>query len=84
MLFAHWVEAGEDGASALFSEARVTPIDRIAARCGCARCGSSSAAFERLIGAEPLALAVARAEGSASSRDGTSRYSAKNSPQMPM
>jgi hypothetical protein len=62
VLFAHWVQDDGDGRSTLFSEARVGPTDRVAAlrlRALWAVVGP----FERLIGAEPLALAVARAEG---------------------
>lgn len=61
VLFAHWVVPGDDGASTIFSEARVAPTDRLAA----ARLRALwlvVGPFERLIGAEPLALAVARAE----------------------
>ncbi|MGI8728563.1 MAG: hypothetical protein ACR2LK_00945 [Solirubrobacteraceae bacterium] len=61
VLFAHWVQETGDGRSALFSEARVQPTDRIAT----ARLRALwlvVGPFERLIGAEPLALAVARAE----------------------
>jgi hypothetical protein len=62
VLFAHWVRDDGDGHSTLFSEARVAPTDRIAA----ARLRALWVVvgpFERLIGAEPLALAAARAEG---------------------
>ena len=62
MAFGHWVEAGEDGRAELVSEARVEPVD--------ARAGLRLRAlwtviggFERLVGAEPLALAARRAEG---------------------
>jgi len=61
VLFAHWVLAGGDGASTIVSEARVAPTDRLAA----ARLRALwlvLGPFERLIGAEPLALAAARAE----------------------
>ncbi|MEJ7798380.1 MAG: hypothetical protein WKF42_07765, partial [Solirubrobacteraceae bacterium] len=61
VLFAHWIEQAADGRSVIFSEARVAPTDRIAA----ARLRALwlvVGPFERLIGAEPLALAVARAE----------------------
>jgi len=61
VLFAHWVGESEDGGSAIFSEARVAPTDRIASvrlRALWAVVGP----FERLIGAEPLALAAERAE----------------------
>ena len=62
VLFAHWVaaDAGRRAAT-IFSEARVAPTDRIAT----ARLRALwlvVGPFERLIGAEPLALAVARAE----------------------
>jgi len=60
--FGHWVEPGEDGRAELVSEARVEPVD--------ARAGLRLRAlwtvigrFERLVGAEPLALAARRAEG---------------------
>lgn len=61
VLFAHWVEPDGAGGSAIVSEARVDPIDRTAAM----RLRSLwfvIGVFERLIGAEPLALAAARAE----------------------
>lgn len=59
VLFAHWVEPA-DGGSALVSEARVAAVDRGAAlrlRALWLVVGH----FERLIGAEPLSLAAARA-----------------------
>ncbi len=61
VLFAHWAQVDEDGRSTIVSEARIGPTDRIAA----ARVKALWLAvgpFERLIGAEPLALAVAGAE----------------------
>ncbi len=61
VLFAHWVVPGDRGTSTIVSEARVAPTDRVAA----ARLRALwlvVGPFERLIGAEPLALAVARAE----------------------
>ena len=61
VLFAHWVEPGDDGRSTLFSEARVAAVDRTAAlrlRGLWLLVGQ----FERVIGAEPLPLAVRRAE----------------------
>jgi hypothetical protein len=61
VLMAHWVEYGSDGRNTLISEARVQPTDRL----GAARLGSLwlvMGPFERLIGAEPLTLAVTRAE----------------------
>jgi hypothetical protein len=59
--FAHWVEADGDGRAELHSEARVEPVDaraRLRLRATWAVVGP----FERLVGAEPLALAAARAE----------------------
>ena len=61
VLFAHWVQAAENGASTIVSEARVAPTDRLAT----ARLRALwllVGPFERLIGAEPLALAVAAAQ----------------------
>jgi hypothetical protein len=61
VLFAHWVEPDGDGAT-IHSEARIAPVDRAADR----RLRSLwvlIGVFERLIGAESLALAVAHAEG---------------------
>ena len=60
VLFAHWVEDDGDGGATFFSEARVDPTDRWAAM----RLKAIWAAlgkFERLIGAEPLSVAVRRA-----------------------
>lgn len=62
VLFSHRVQDDGGGRSTIFSEARVAPTDRIATvrlRALWVVVGP----FERLIGAEPLALAVARAEG---------------------
>jgi hypothetical protein len=59
VLFGHWVREAGDGAE-LVSEARVEPTDRVAAmrlRALWAVVGP----FERLVGAEPLALAAAAA-----------------------
>jgi hypothetical protein len=64
VLMAHWIEEGADGRSALVSEARVEPTDKV----GAARLRVLWLAigpFERLIGAEPLTLAVKRAERAA-------------------
>jgi hypothetical protein len=64
VLFAHWVERGRDGSGTLVSETRVAPVDRTAAL----RLRSLwlvVGMFERLIGAEPLALAARRAERAA-------------------
>lgn len=64
VLIAHWVEpvdGGGSGRSALYSEARVEPVDRRAAlrlRALWLVVGR----FERLIGADALRLAVRRAE----------------------
>jgi hypothetical protein len=60
--FAHWVTRDGDGGAELWSEARVEPVDTRASL----RLKATWAVvgpFERLVGAEPLALAVARAEG---------------------
>jgi len=68
VLFAHWVQPGPDGRSTLVSEARVAPTDRVAAM----RLRSLwlvVGPFERLIGAEPLALAVAGAEAAGGLED---------------
>jgi hypothetical protein len=62
VLLATWVTADGDGGSEIVSEARVAPVDRAAAL----RLRSLwvvIGVFERLIGAESLELAVARAEG---------------------
>ncbi len=61
VLFAHWVQPERDGRSTLVSESRVQPTDGVAAM----RLRSLwllVGPFERLIGAEPLALAAAAAE----------------------
>ena len=62
VLFGHWVEPARDGRSVLVSEARVAPTDRGAAlrlRALWLVIGH----LQRAIAAEPLPLAVARAEG---------------------
>lgn len=61
VLFGHWVEATDAG-SALVSEARVAPTDRVA-HVQLRALWLFVSRFERVIGAEPLPLAVARAEG---------------------
>jgi hypothetical protein len=67
VLFAHWVAPdGEDGAE-LVSEARVQPTDRIAAL-RLRALWSVIAPFERLVGAEPLTLAIRGAERDVSAR----------------
>jgi hypothetical protein len=60
VLFAHWVEPDGDG-SAIVSEARVAPTDR-RAEVRLRSLWVVVGVFERLIGAEPLALAARRAE----------------------
>lgn len=62
VLFAHWVEPDEPGRSALVSEARVAPVDGRAAL-ALRSLWLVVGVFERLIGAEPLALAARRAQG---------------------
>ena len=62
VLFAHWTRPGADGRSELVSEARVTPVDRRASL-RLRGLWSVISPFERLVGAEPLALAQRRAEG---------------------
>jgi hypothetical protein len=62
VLFAHWVEADGDGGSTIVSEARVAAVDR-AAELRVRSLWMLVGMFERLIGAESLELAVARAEG---------------------
>jgi len=62
VLFAHWVTPGPDGdTSTLHSEARVGPTDAIATM-RLRALWLAVGPFERLIGAEPLSLAVTRAE----------------------
>lgn len=61
VLFAHWVTAGADGRSVLHSEARVAATDTIATM-RLRALWLAVGPFERLIGAEPLALAAARAQ----------------------
>jgi hypothetical protein len=58
--FAHWAEPGEDGGSRLVSEARVHPLDTTA-RLRLKAIWTVLGPFERLVGAEPLELAVRRA-----------------------
>ena len=61
VLFAHWVTQGPGGESTLHSEARVGPTDRFAT-IRLRALWLAVGPFERLIGAEGLALAAARAE----------------------
>ena len=58
--FAHWVTPNHEGAE-LISEARVEPLDT-AARLRLKAVWAVVGPFERLVGAEPLELAVNRAE----------------------
>lgn len=68
VLFAHWVAAGPDAGSAtLHSEARVAPTDSIAT-IRLRALWLAVSPFERLIGAEPLAIAAARARSDAAPR----------------
>ena len=68
VLFAHWVtDDGPDGRATLHSEARVGPTDRIATL-RLRALWLAVGPFERLIGAEALALAAAQAESAAATR----------------
>jgi hypothetical protein len=67
VLFAHWVEPAGDGRNALVSETRVAPTDRTA-DLQLRSLWMVVGMFERLIGAEPLALAARRAERAAQAR----------------
>ena len=62
VLFAHWVEDDGGGVSTIHSEARIAPVDR-AAEVRLRSLWLVIGMFERLIGAESLALAAAHAEG---------------------
>ncbi len=64
VLFAHWVSSGPDGQSTLHSEARVAAVDTLAAM-RLRALWLAVGPFERLIGAEPLALAATRAQSEA-------------------
>ena len=65
VLFAHWVTPGpREGTSTLFSEARVAPTDRVATM-RLRALWLAVGPFERLIGADALALAATQAERSA-------------------
>jgi len=59
--FAHWVEPDGDGRAELHSEAFVEPVDTMA-RLRLKATWAVIGPFERLVGAEPLELAAARAE----------------------
>jgi hypothetical protein len=61
VLFANWIEPGDDGTATLISESRIKAVDRragIRVRAVWAAVGR----FERLIGGEALRVAAARAE----------------------
>jgi hypothetical protein len=62
VLFAHWTEPDGEGRATLVSEARVDPVDA-AARARMRTLWAVIGPFERLVGAEPLAVAVRRAQG---------------------
>jgi hypothetical protein len=62
VLFAHWVREADDGRAELVSEARVEPVDRIAA-IRLRTLWSVVGPFQRLVGSEPLELAARAAEG---------------------
>ena len=61
VLLAHWVEPAPGGRSQLVSEARVSPVDRTAAK-RLRALWSFFGRFERLIGGEALRAAVRAAE----------------------
>jgi hypothetical protein len=61
VLFAHWTRPLDDGRSELVSEARVVAVDRRAA-VRLKAVWAIVSPFERLVAAEPLALAARRAE----------------------
>ena len=61
LALAHWVRPLGDGRAELLSEARVQPVDT-RARLRLKAVWALLGPFERLIGAEPLELAVRRAE----------------------
>ena len=67
VLFAHWVTPAPGGRSTLHSEARVAPTDSVA-RLRLRALWLAVGPFERLIGAEALALAAAQAEAGAARR----------------
>jgi hypothetical protein len=61
VLFAHWAREHPDGGAELISEARVEPVDRVAAL-RMRALWSVVGPFQRLVGAEPLTLAARAAE----------------------
>lgn len=64
VLYANWVEPAGAGRSALVSETRVAPVGR-QGRIGLLAVRPLIAASQHLIGSEPLAIAVRRAEAGA-------------------
>ena len=62
VLFAHWVREAGEGRAELHSEARVAPVDA-SASLRLRALWRIVGPFVRLVGAEPLSLAVRRAEG---------------------
>ena len=60
--FAHWTRERDDGTAELCSEARVHAVDTTA-RLRLKAIWTVLGPFERLVGAEPLELAVSRATG---------------------
>jgi hypothetical protein len=69
VVFGHWVDADGARSSEIFSEARVVPVDR-AAEVRLRSLWLLVGVFERLIGAESLALAASRAERGAAADSG--------------
>src|SRR4051794_35056965 len=65
VLLAHWVREAADGRAELVSEARVEPVDRVAAL-RLRALWSVVGPFQRLVGSEPLEAAARAAERSAS------------------
>jgi hypothetical protein len=61
IVFAHWIEQGGDGTTALVSESRVQPVDR-RARLRMRALWTALGRFERLIGGEGLSAAAERAD----------------------
>ncbi len=72
VLVGHWIEEGGDGRAELVSEARVEPVDRAAAR-RLRALWTVIGRFERLVGAEPLALAAREAERAEGAVEGRRR-----------
>ena len=61
VILAHWVEPAADGRVALVSEARIQPVDRVAAL-RLRALWSVVGPFQRLVAAEPLEFAARAAE----------------------